>query len=516
MMFPPIQLNHIVVLTNRELSKITTLITTKGEILKFFGVIILATRFEFQSRASLWSATALSRYTPAAALGKTGMSRTRFDLLWKSIRFSDQPEERPVGVTSEQHRWMLVDDFVSNFNSHRESQVVPSWVLCVDESISRWYGQGGNWINLGLPMYISIDRKPENGCEIQDVACGESGIMMRLRLVKTPAASELLEHNGIPHGGNVLMSLVNPWALSDRVICADSFFASVSAAEALKRIGLRFIGVVKTATRKYPLAYLSSRDMVNRGDRVGVEARNDDGARLLAFVWMDRDRRYFVSTASSISNGSDFVRHRWRQVDPTPDADPERVELRVPQPKASEIYYGACGLIDQHNRHRQSTLAIETKLPTKKWDMRVNLSILSMIIVDSWMVFEQATRTNESQKDYYSLLAEELIDNTYDFRRASRRSGRDGENLSPAVTEAAAQGRSGVDIHLTPTKRMRKDKNGTLTRYRRQGRCRVCKMKTTSVCLVCEEDPNLQNESWICHSKEGRGCFSTHLTDHHT
>jgi hypothetical protein len=422
------------------------------------------------------------------------------------------------GVTSEQHRWMLVDDFVLNFNSHHESQVVPSWVLCVDESISRWYGQGGDWINLGLPMYVAIDRKPENGCEIQDVACGMSGIMMRLRLVKTAAASELPEaQNGLPHGGQVLMSLVMPWALSGRVICGDSFFASVSAAMALKHIGLRFIGVVKTSSRKFPLAYLSSREMVNRGDRVGVEACGDDGAtRLLAFVWMDRDRRYFISTASSIANGSEFVRHRWRQVDPTPNADPERVELRVPQPKAAEIYYGACGLIDQHNRHRQSTLGIETKLPTNKWDMRVNLSILSMIIVDSWIVFEQATRARESQKDYYSLLAEELIDNTYDFRRSNTRNARRGDNLRPAVTEAAAQGRSGVDIHLTPTKRMRRDREGTPNRHRRQGRCRVCKRKTSFNCLTCEGDPNLENGSWICHSKEGRGCFSTHLTDHHT
>jgi hypothetical protein len=171
MMFPPTQLQLIVVLTSRELTKISAPATTKGEILKFIGVIILATRFEFQSRASLWSTTSLSRYTPAPSLGKTGMSRSRFDLLWKSIRFSDQPDERPGGVTSEQHRWMLVDDFVLNFNSHRESQVVPSWVLCVDESISRWYGQGGDWINLGLPMYVAIDRKPKNGCEIQDVAC---------------------------------------------------------------------------------------------------------------------------------------------------------------------------------------------------------------------------------------------------------------------------------------------------------------------------------------------------------
>lgn len=47
--------------------------------------------------------------------------------------------------------------------------------ICVDESMSCWYGkEGGQWINYGLPQYIAIDQKPENGCEIQNAACGIS------------------------------------------------------------------------------------------------------------------------------------------------------------------------------------------------------------------------------------------------------------------------------------------------------------------------------------------------------
>jgi hypothetical protein len=34
-------------------------------------------------------------------------------------------------------------------------------------------------------MYIAIDHKPENGCEIQNAACEQSGVMLRLKLVKT-------------------------------------------------------------------------------------------------------------------------------------------------------------------------------------------------------------------------------------------------------------------------------------------------------------------------------------------
>ena len=48
-----------------------------------------------------------------------------------------------------------------------------------------WYGQGGNWINLGLPMYVEMDRKLENGAEIQNSTCRQLGVMMRLSIVKS-------------------------------------------------------------------------------------------------------------------------------------------------------------------------------------------------------------------------------------------------------------------------------------------------------------------------------------------
>jgi hypothetical protein len=68
-------------------------------------------------------------------------------------------------MASERQRWMLVDDFV-DINEYRAANFVPSELICVDESISRWYGQGRHLINHGLPIYVEIDRKPENGCEI--------------------------------------------------------------------------------------------------------------------------------------------------------------------------------------------------------------------------------------------------------------------------------------------------------------------------------------------------------------
>ena len=178
MLFPPEQLQLILQLTNNELVMARKNYTMAGEIVQFFGVMLLVTQFEFGSQASLWSNTSTNKYIPAPSFGLTGMPRKQFDDLWMCIRFSDQPHNCPSEMTSEQYCWRLVYDFVKNFNEHRAQNFSPSDENCVDESMSRWYGQGGHWINHGLPMYVAIDRKPENGCEIQNVACGCSGVMI--------------------------------------------------------------------------------------------------------------------------------------------------------------------------------------------------------------------------------------------------------------------------------------------------------------------------------------------------
>jgi hypothetical protein len=74
---------------------------------------------------------------------------------------------------------------VDNYNEHRKSYLIPSWQICVDESIGRWYGLGGSWINEGLPHCVAIDHKLEDGLEIQNAYDAMSGIMARLQLVKS-------------------------------------------------------------------------------------------------------------------------------------------------------------------------------------------------------------------------------------------------------------------------------------------------------------------------------------------
>ena len=527
-MFPPDELLCISQLTNSELSLKAKTETTCGEILKFFGVLILTTKFEFGSRASLWSNTANFKYIPALSFGITGMSRQRFDDLWQCIRWSKQPRERPSHMSSEKYRWQLVDDFIESFNRHRSTTFLPSDLICVDESISRWYGQGGHWINMGLPMYIAIDRKPEFGCEIQNAACGRSGVMIRLKLVKSSREeatlnedNEIEGNQNLNHGTKVLKSLVEPWIRSDRIVCADSYFASVNAVEELTNMGLRFIGVVKNATKKFPMSFLSTYELQTRGDWKGLVTKNEDGnPSMIAFVWMDRERRYFITNTSCLLSGAPYIRQRWRQIGDDENGDPTLVELSIPQPAAAEIYYTAVAKIDRHNRCRQDNLQLEQKLQTQKWGTRVNLTIFSMIVVDTWLVYSSCTGVNKGEKqcDFYAYLAEELIDNNYDTwghaRRRQQGSGGMVNDESPTLSRVTGLPRSGVAAHLTPTKRRRRKSDGSLTIHRLQGRCMICQLKTTYLCSSCNDDHEVNlttgRTPWLCHTEKGRTCFAQH------
>ena len=107
-----------------------------------------------------------------------------------------------------------MNDFVERFNSYRATNVQPSEQICVDESMSRWYGNGGDWINLGIPQYIAIDRKPENGGEIQDASCGQSGIMLRLKVVQRKIVRTMIVKKRLCMGQRYCMT----WSLLGGIV----------------------------------------------------------------------------------------------------------------------------------------------------------------------------------------------------------------------------------------------------------------------------------------------------------
>ena len=326
--------------------------------------------------------------------------------------------------------------------------------------------------------------------------------------------------NEFTHGCNVLAELVRPWANTGRVVVADSYFASVQSALRLYQMGLRFIGVVKTSHKGFPMHYFQRVELPGgKGDHKALICHDDAvGCTLLSFVWADRDRRYFISTCASAAPGNLIKRRRWRQLDPTSTNNPPVLQdIVIRQTEAGEIYYSGCGAIDEHNRHRQEHLNIEKKLQVMQWDKRANLSLFGMMCVDAYKLKKGCqgdTSTNGGSRAFFEELASALIDNDYD-----RRSLRKRREAAIAI-EAALTGEDLPDVdttrHLTcptPTKR-RKPNNPA---HRQQGRCMVCKKPSSHVCRACQTNkPGADDKQfWICN-KAGKVCMSKHLSLNHT
>jgi hypothetical protein len=62
-------------------------------------------------------------------------------------------------------------------------------------------------------------------------------------------------------------------------VCADSYFDSFDAAIHLRDRGLRFIGVVKTATRKYPIQLMKAKTIAKRGEWMSFTHDNLPGSQ---------------------------------------------------------------------------------------------------------------------------------------------------------------------------------------------------------------------------------------------
>ena len=322
-----------------------------------------------------------------------------------------------------------------------------------------------------------------------------------------------------PHGCRVMKKLLSPWArFGPRIVCADSYFASVASAIEMFKLGFRFIGVVKTAHRAFPLKYLSNIPLAERGSMAALVSEVD-GVEMAAFVWCDRERRYFISTVDSISAGQSYKRKRWRQVQPVEsNVPPEMIDLEIAQPKGAEVYYDTCAAIDQHNRCRQDDLGLERCLRTPRWDMRVGMSLFGMMIVDTFRVFKLCTGSPMSQGVFYTCLGEALIENPYAFG-LSNPPGPNSRRLSGGSTESDSTvsniGTSGIGLHLTPVKRRVVYEDSRQSRKRKrleQVRCRACNHKTTSVCSECLKNPMAQTATCgYCDPRNDRYCFRDHM-----
>lgn len=103
-------------------------------------------------------------------------------------------------------------------------------------------------------------------------------------------------------GTQVLLKLTKPWVGTESIVCSDSAFTSVQSGSALIEKGLRFTGVVKNATKLFSLTHMAQKVMKQKGDYITMPAGRNGQHRkitLISICWMDKRRKYFLSTVGN-------------------------------------------------------------------------------------------------------------------------------------------------------------------------------------------------------------------------
>ena len=120
--------------------------------------------------------------------------------------------------------------------------------------------------------------------------------------------------------------------------------------------------------------------------------------------------------------------------------------------------------------------------------MRVNITLLGMVMVDCCRIYVQLTQgviNSEEQKEFYTELATELIDNNYDTigsatkQKTRSNSIEDSNDDMLAINLVSGQPRCGISAHLPPTKCRQCDREGNVLPYSLQ------KEDNISMFMVC-------------------------------
>lgn len=552
--FPRKMWDDIVIETNLQLLILQRAESTKGEIVKCWGMraSMVLERLSVDA-AFTTQPVAGSAQVPANYQERYGMSKDRFQILERCMRY---------GPAAPDDAWCQVRALVNAFNQHRADEISPGEYLCVDECMSMWLGKDKKYAEEGCPGLTKIMRKPRGvGVELKACADAESRVMLRLELMEGKATMGAKQWANISAGCGHVLRLTLPWHGTGRTVCGDSAFASVLTAVWCFFYGLFFMGIVKTATTKFPKKYLVDwfEENENMDPRVEgwrgshlclhADARLSDfvpanmlspvhaqSVDVYALCWADRKYKNVISTRGTTLQGTLSRRPRHRVAEDQHGAQfTVKYYKEVKRPQMVQWLFYAFSIIDIHDHFRQGTLAMEENWRTQVWWVRTCASILGMVYVDAYffMRFSFLKRHNGSTAGMKSLLefmwclVHEMVNNEEDREfhvaprvRRARRNAEEEQRKALAESHVlkplidlpfyAAQKARGANARRRCSNLDCKDEK-TGKPYKCGFYCAEC---SPNDALTRRANAGLEGIKVYCGPQTGRSCYLLHLAAH--
>jgi len=268
--------------------------------------------------------------------------------------------------------------------------------LTVDECMSAYEGLESFECHFTLPHTTKIARKPKGvGCELKFMADVESGIILKLELMEGKDKSRMKEfENEFKLHTAITLRLAKDYFGTSRTIIVDSAFSSVDTCQELLKNGLHFLGMVKTASSRFPKAYFktwaSDNTLVRGSHKVmttKVSTSSSTEAEIFAVAWKDLKLKTLICSRGTTTPGSECKKLRHRIIEDSGKTDTIYYHLSVKRPKVVEMLFNGFSVIDIHDHYRQGSLALEESWQTRTWWHRIFSSIFGIILTDAYFCY---------------------------------------------------------------------------------------------------------------------------------
>ena len=196
----------------------------------------------------------------------------------------------------------------------------------------------------------------------------------------------------------------------------DSWFASLKTAMCCSELcKSEFIGIVKTAHRGYPKAYLESKMQTwPPGTHLILEySKNCRKYFAIGYKYSVKKVICFVATekAGHTLPGDPYVA-KWV------DANDAVRFRKITRPHLISNFFKHSNQIDKHNHARQSELAIEENVVTHCGYMRLYCTYLGITITDAWKLYRHNLGSRHEFKNmsimrFSNILCKQLLENKF-------------------------------------------------------------------------------------------------------
>lgn len=333
-----------------------------SEYFRWLGLWCCMATFKGHSRHEHWSSREVDDFRGAPVRFHRWMSKRRFDAILLAMEYTDLP------APSCRDRFHRVRQMIAAWNENMTECFLPSWVSCLDESMSPWTTR---WT---CPGWMFVPRKPHPiGNEYHSVCCGETGIMWGIELVEgKDAPPERPRDPTNEHGKTcgLLLRMCKPIYMRGMVVILYSGFCVLKGLIELSKKGVCASAVIKK--RKYWPRHVPGFEMDERMRQEGVQvgdtnslAGNLDGVDYDLLCVRDVEfvmKLMFTHGGLTVPSNAETKRRKIKRRDGTP----ETLLFKCQEPWHN--HYLCRHAVDDHNNMRHSDISFEETWVTHRWE----------------------------------------------------------------------------------------------------------------------------------------------------